>query len=446
MRLHHVQVSCPPGGEDAARRFYGAGLGLPEVAKPPELAGRGGCWFRDDGVEVHVGVEPGFSPARKAHPAFLVEDLDATVARLAERGFPVDRSEEHTFPGHRRVPHRRRQRQPGRAARRAPVATYGSVGYRRRVSTPLSQTQMLQELEPVVEENLNRHLSMAKEWFPHEYVPWSEGRTYDGPLGGEPWKVDDSAMTDVARSALIVNLLTEDNLPSYHHEIATLFGRDAAWGDWVHRWTAEEGRHGIAIRDYLLVTRSVDPTQLEQLRMQHMSTGYSNGHPDDMLASLAYVSFQELATRVSHRNTGRVTDDPVADQLLARVAADENLHMVFYRNLLGAALEIAPDQTMRAITDVVTTFQMPGADIAGFQRKAVEMAIAGVYDIRQHKDDVVAPVLRYWKVFELEGLGAEGEQARTELADFLEELEKQALRFEEKRDKLQARMAARSGR
>jgi acyl-[acyl-carrier-protein] desaturase len=314
------------------------------------------------------------------------------------------------------------------------------------VSETLSQTQMLQELEPVVEANLNRHLSMAKEWFPHEYVPWSEGRTYDGPLGGEPWKVDDSAMTDVARSALIVNLLTEDNLPSYHHEIATLFGRDAAWGDWVHRWTAEEGRHGIAIRDYLLVTRSVDPAQLERLRMDHMSSGYSNGHPDDMLASLAYVSFQELATRVSHRNTGRVTDDPVADQLLARVAADENLHMVFYRNLLGAALEIAPDQTMRAITDVVTTFQMPGADIAGFQRKAVEMAIAGVYDIRQHKDDVVAPVLRYWNVFELEGLGEEGERARTELADFLEELEKQALRFEEKRDKLQARLAARATR
>ena len=199
MRLHHVQVSCPPGGEDAARRFYGEGLGLPEVAKPPELAARGGCWFRDEAVEVHVGVEPGFSPARKAHPAFLVEDLDATVARLAERGFPVDRSEEHTFPGHRRVHTADGSGNRVELLAVSPVATYGSVGYRRRVSTPLSQTQMLQELEPVVEENLNRHLSMAKEWFPHEYVPWSEGRTYDGPLGGEPWKVDDSAMTDVAR-------------------------------------------------------------------------------------------------------------------------------------------------------------------------------------------------------------------------------------------------------
>jgi len=311
------------------------------------------------------------------------------------------------------------------------------------VSAPLSTTQLLLELEPVVEENLNRHLTMAKEWFPHEYVPWSDGRNYDGPLNGDAWSVDDSEMSDVARSALIVNLLTEDNLPSYHHEIATLFGRDAAWGDWVHRWTAEEGRHGIAIRDYLLTTRAVDPIQLERLRMDHMSTGYTALH-DDMVRSLAYVSFQELATRVSHRNTGKITGDAVGDQLLARVAADENLHMVFYRNLLGAALELDPSQTMRAITDVVTQFAMPGTDIAGFQRKAVEMAIAGVYDIRQHRDDVVAPVLRFWNVFEIEGLDAEGEKARTELADFMAELEKQALRFEDKRDALKARMESRA--
>ncbi len=314
------------------------------------------------------------------------------------------------------------------------------------VSQSMNQTQMLLELEPIVEANLNRHLTMAKEWFPHEYVPWSDGRNFDGPLNGDPWSVEDSQMSDVARSSLIVNLLTEDNLPSYHHEIASLFGRDAAWGDWVHRWTAEEGRHGIAIRDYLLTSRAVDPVQLERLRMDHMSTGYSAQHGDDMIRSLAYVSFQELATRVSHRNTGKLTGDETCDRLLARVAADENLHMVFYRNLLGAALELDPNQVMAAITDVVKTFQMPGSDIAGFQRKAVEMAIAGVYDIRQHRDEVVAPVLRFWGVFELENLDAEGEKARTELADFMAELEKQALRFEDKRDALKARMLARESK
>jgi acyl-[acyl-carrier-protein] desaturase len=307
----------------------------------------------------------------------------------------------------------------------------------------LTQTELLLELNPVVERELNRHIPVAKEWFPHEYIPWSDGRTYDGVLGGEPWTETDSTLTDVARSALIINLLTEDNLPSYHHEIAVLFGRDQAWGDWVHRWTAEEGRHGLALRDYLSVTRAVDPVQLERLRMEHMSKGYKSANDQSVLRSLAYVSFQELATRVSHRNTGRATGDPVADQLLARIAADENLHMIFYRNLLQAALQLDPDQTMRAITEVVKTFEMPGADIPGFQRKAVEMAIDGIYDLRQHRDDVVMPVLRYWKVFDIEGLSAEGEQARIELSEFLDDLDAQASRFEDKRDRLKARLAAR---
>ncbi len=308
----------------------------------------------------------------------------------------------------------------------------------------LTPVELLIELEPVAAENLDRHLSVAKEWMPHEYVPWGEGRTYDGLLGGEPWKVEDSQVSDVARSALVVNLLTEDNLPSYHHEIAVLFGRDAAWGEWVHRWTAEEGRHGAAIRDYLLVTRAVDPIALERARMDHMAAGFESKHHADLLESLAYVSFQELATRVSHRNTGRLTDDPVADALLAKIAADENLHMIFYRNLLQAALQLAPDQTMRAITDVVKSFEMPGAGIAGFQRKAVEMAVAGVYDLRQHRDEVVMPVLRFWKVFDVAGLGEQGETARTELAGLLDSLDASAARFEDKRDALKARLAARS--
>ncbi|MEU4789929.1 acyl-ACP desaturase [Micromonospora tulbaghiae] len=308
--------------------------------------------------------------------------------------------------------------------------------------TVLSQTALLTELEPVVEKNLDRHLSLAKEWFPHEYVPWSEGRTFDGPLGGEAWSPEDSTLPEVARTALIVNLLTEDNLPSYHHEIATLFGRDGAWGTWVHRWTAEEGRHGTAIRDYLTVTRAVDPVALERARMVHMSAGYQNVHDQEMLHSLAYVSFQELATRISHRNTGRATGDPTCEALLARVAADENLHMVFYRNLLAAAFEVAPSQAMRAVADVLANFQMPGVGIDGFARKSVAIALAGIYDLRQHRDDVVMPVLRQWNLFDVTGLNADGEAAREQIAAHLDTLDTQASRFEEKRAARAARLAA----
>src|SRR5512139_2805730 len=180
----------------------------------------------------------------------------------------------------------------------------------------------LTEQEQVVEANLNRHFSVAREWFPHEFVPWSEGENFDGVLGGTAWSPEQSRLPEIARISLVLNLMTEDNLPSYHRAIAVQFGLDGAWGTWVHRWTAEEGRHGIAIRDYLLTTRAVDPVELEQARMTHMSTGFTNAYLDKTaLHGIAYVSFQELATRVSHRNTGRISADPVCDQLLARVAA-----------------------------------------------------------------------------------------------------------------------------
>jgi acyl-[acyl-carrier-protein] desaturase len=177
--------------------------------------------------------------------------------------------------------------------------------------------------------------------------------------------------------------------------------------------------------------------------MDHMQAGYTNAHDDEVLHSLAYVAFQELATRISHRNTGRATGDPVAEQLLARVAADENLHMVFYRNLLGAALELAPNQAMRAITDVVAGFQMPGANIDGFGRKALSIALAGIYDLRQHRDEVLNPVLRQWDVWNVTGLDAEGERAREQLAAHMAELDAAATRFEEKRAARRARDAAR---
>ncbi|MEU4411351.1 acyl-ACP desaturase [Streptosporangium sp. NPDC023963] len=304
-----------------------------------------------------------------------------------------------------------------------------------------SETELLLELEPVVAGELDRHHKVAKEWFPHEYVPWSEGRNYDGLYGGDAWVETDTKIPEEARISLIVNLLTEDNLPSYHHEIATTLGRDAAWGTWVHRWTAEEGRHGTAIRDYLTVTRAVDPVELERARMVHMSEGFTNSY-EGVLASVAYVSFQELATRISHRNTGKASEDPNCERLLARIAADENLHMLFYRNLLNAAFQLAPDQTMRAVTDVVTTFQMPGTGIEGFTRKAMTIANAGIYDLRLHIDDVLQPVLRQWDVFNMKNLGAEGEKAREELSDFLGKLETTASRFVERREARRARQAA----
>ncbi len=301
---------------------------------------------------------------------------------------------------------------------------------------------LLHELEDEAARLYDRHHAVAKEWFPHTYIPYDMGRDFEK----EPWTPDQPRLTGVAQTAFYVNLLTEDNLPSYHREIHRMFAAaaDSPWTAWVHRWTAEEGRHSIVLRDYLVVTRNIDPEALERGRMETMMTGYDT-EEKPALQGMAYVSFQELATRVSHRNTGQYSDDPVADRIMARVAADENLHMVFYRDMLDAALEVAPDEAMEAITAEVVGFEMPGAGQAGFARRSYEIAMAGIYDLRIHHDDVVWPLLRHWRVFDRDGFGERGERAREELAGFLEQLDAQATTFEDRREARRARRAARSG-
>lgn len=305
-----------------------------------------------------------------------------------------------------------------------------------------TERDLLLELEPVAEHLLERHLDVAEEWFPHDYVPYSQGRDFDT----EPWTPDQPRLDGVARTSFLVNLLTEDNLPSYHREIATMFGRrDSAWTDWIHRWTAEEGRHAIVLRDYLTVTRNIDPVALERGRMQIMSQGYQRGDRD-ALHGMVYVSFQELATRISHRNTGRYSQDPVADRIMARVAADENLHMVFYRDLVDAAFDVAPSATLHAIADEIVGFEMPGAVMSGFNRMAARIADAGIYDLRSHHDDVVQPLVRRWKVFDRDGLDDVAEARREQLAVELAALDTEAIRFEERRDARHARRAHRRAR
>jgi catechol 2,3-dioxygenase-like lactoylglutathione lyase family enzyme len=85
----HVQLAMPAGREDEARAFYEDALGIPEKAKPPQLAARGGCWFESGALKIHLGVDKAFVPARKAHPAFVVEDLQALVARLGQAGYRI---------------------------------------------------------------------------------------------------------------------------------------------------------------------------------------------------------------------------------------------------------------------------------------------------------------------------------------------------------------------
>ena len=290
---------------------------------------------------------------------------------------------------------------------------------------------LVSELEPTVARLLDRHLAQAKEWFPHQLVPYTRGRDFEE---GYEWSPEETALTDEVRSSLFVNLLTEDNLPYYFRTIEAVFGRQSAWGEWNRRWTAEEGRHSIVIRDYLTVTRAVDPVALERARMAQVSCGQVP-EPTMPQDGLVYVTLQELATRIAHHNTGKLVDDPVGYEVMKRVASDENRHHLFYRDLASAALEVDPSGMVVAIERQVREFEMPGTGIVDFETHARAIAKAGIYDFQIHHGQILLPVvLRHWGVEELTGLNEGAERARDALLKRIDRIGKAGRRLTRRRE------------
>lgn len=288
---------------------------------------------------------------------------------------------------------------------------------------------MLEALTPVAESLLARHLSQTKEWFPHEFVPWERGPDV---VVGRPWQPEDSTMVPAVRSALYVNLLTEDNLPYYLRDVQRLFGNDDVWGQWTRRWTAEEARHSIVIRDYLTLVNAIDPVELERSRMTQMSTAHVPDPPSTAHGVL-YLSLQELATRISHHNTGKLIDDPAGQEVMKRVAFDENFHFLFYRDLATAAFELDPSTMLCALETELVNFAMPGTGIPGFSAHARAISRAGIYDFRVHYEQILVPVvLRHWAVGQRTGLTPEAARAQEAIIAHVDKVGRVAARLGER--------------
>ena len=222
-------------------------------------------------------------------------------------------------------------------------------------------------------------------------------------------------LSEGVQSAIIVNVLTEDNLPYYTHTLMSAVEADHPLREWSRRWTAEEWRHSAAIRDWILATRAIDPYRLEDDRMVQMSKGVVP-QSNSVAEMISYVSFQELATQVAHRNTGQALDKTMrGKKIMSKVAGDEGLHHAFYRDLVLAALEIDPSTMVLAIQSELRNFKMPGTGIPGFTEHEVAIALAGIFGAQQFVDAVVKPTLECWRLFDLEGLSEEAERARDKI-------------------------------
>jgi acyl-[acyl-carrier-protein] desaturase len=298
----------------------------------------------------------------------------------------------------------------------------------------VNEQDLIHELTPTAERLLERHLATSKEWFPHDYVPYGRGRdeTRDHVWAPDDADLGGAVIGPEVRSALLVNLLTEDNLPYYFRSVERMFGRDGAWGTWARRWTAEEGRHAMVIYGYLMTTRAIDPVELERSRMAQVSGGQTPDPPTH--EGFIYLALQELATRISHRNTGAQIGDPVGYEVMKRVGSDENLHQLFYRDLAAAAIEADPNMMMIAMEKQVRSFAMPGTGIPDFDRHAALIAKAGIYDLQIHHEQILAPVvLRQWNAANITGLTGEGAEAQEKLMKRMATSAKVAKRFADKR-------------
>ncbi|MFG1770994.1 acyl-ACP desaturase [Nocardia salmonicida] len=277
----------------------------------------------------------------------------------------------------------------------------------------LTDRELLDSLADEVEINLRRHIEVADGWQPHEQVPWSDGRNF-AFLGGTDWSPEQSELSETARLALTVSVLVADNLPSYHRELGKHL-RIGPWWRWVGRWTAEENRHEIMIRNYLMLTRAVDPVALERARMQHMTDGFNRPamHLIDVLATCA---FEEAAAAIRHRNTAALGENPIVTAMAEKLAADDELQAEFFAALVAAALDLVPDQGVRAIADRVADFRVPHVDLPGGGSSDEALAEAGIYDRANEDELVFKPLLQRWNIFSRTDFSEAGEKARAELA------------------------------
>ncbi|MFC7676909.1 acyl-ACP desaturase [Mycolicibacterium sp. GCM10028919] len=234
------------------------------------------------------------------------------------------------------------------------------------------------ELEPVVAENMKRHLATEELWFAHDFVPWDQGENF-AFLGGRDWEPSDVTLPKHVTDALEILLITKDNLAGYHRELVEHFILDEQWGRFLGRWTAEEHLHAVALRNYLVVTREIDPSANEDVRVQHVMKGY-RADTYSQIETLVFMAFFEREHAVFCRNLEAQIDEPVLKDLMGRIAKDEERHEEFFSNLVAHCLTTKREETVAAIAARAAELQAVGGDIDAYQDKVAHVAEVGIFD------------------------------------------------------------------
>jgi acyl-[acyl-carrier-protein] desaturase len=236
---------------------------------------------------------------------------------------------------------------------------------------------LIVELEPVVQRELRRHIDSEDLWYAHDYVPFEQGENF-AFLGGKDWDPSQVTLPKVVTDALEILLIVKDNLAGYHRELVFSFILEGKFGRWLGRWTAEEHLHAIALRNYLVVTREIDPTANEDVRVEHVMKGY-RADTYSQVERLVFMAFYERAYAVYCRNLEAQITEPVLRGLVGRIAKDEERHEEFFANLITHLLSSNRDETVTAIGRRAAELGVVGGDIDAYADKVAHMADAGIF-------------------------------------------------------------------
>ena len=237
---------------------------------------------------------------------------------------------------------------------------------------------LILELEPVVAENIERHLGTEQLWFAHDFVPFEQGENF-AFLGGRDWDPSQVTLPKVVTDACEILLVTKDNLAGYHRELVEHFILEEPWAVWLGRWTAEEHLHAIALREYFVVTREIDPTANEQVRFEHVSVKGYRADQFSQVETLVFMALFEAAHAVFTNNLAAQIEEPVLAGLITHIARDEERHEEFFANLVARCLTYTRDETIAAIAARAAEIDVIGADIDAYGDKVRNVADAGIF-------------------------------------------------------------------
>jgi acyl-[acyl-carrier-protein] desaturase len=289
----------------------------------------------------------------------------------------------------------------------------------------VSKTEVLKCLENNVKEWIESHLAKRKLWYSSDFLPSDEKTDDDKNSVSQKLKERAKGIKDSVRTALAVNLLTEEGLPHFHTLISKYLGDNSFWAKWTNMWTAEEDRHGNVIRDYVRDSRIFNFKEIEMMQYNYVEAGFNPDWGMDPYKLFVYTTLQERATQISHKNTGKAagSDEPLLNGILSSIAADEAKHYTFYRNVFKEILTLDPERALLSAVTIMPAIDMPGVAMPNFREMADVVRRSGIYGPWEYKT-IVEDVIKFWEIDLITGLNDLAAKAQEKILAIPQRLQK----------------------